>query len=53
MAEGGLCQYSIYHFHAGPGSGDGTLEPCILRVLSAPNHNRNPGNNGAVNTVEG
>jgi hypothetical protein len=38
----GLCQYLISHLHANPASGDATLEPCNLRVLSAPNHNRNP-----------
>jgi hypothetical protein len=32
----GPCQYLISHLHTEPGSGDGTLEPCNLRVLSAP-----------------
>jgi len=52
MSSGALCQYVISHLHTDPGRGDATLEPCNLRVLSAPDH-KNPGNNGAVNTVEG
>ena len=40
-------------FDAEPGSGEGTLELCNLRALSAPNHIKNQGNNGVTNTVEG